>query len=388
MAGRWLVLGVFLLSTTINYLDRQTLANVAPQVLQEFSLSTQQYGWIVAAFSLTYAFAAPPAGLMIDRLGLTRGISAAIGLWSLAGIATGLGTGMASLVLCRAILGMAEAGGIPATGKAIRMYLPPAERALGTSLNQAALSLGLILAPPVATWIAVNWGWRYAFLVTGALGLAWLPLWRAVARPETEGSTTLPMDWAFAREPLVWWFGVASAVSLILQSFWANFTFLYLTGPAGANQEEAAWLATIPPVAATMGGLAGGAASFRLIRKGVPPFAARMRVCGAAGVLALISALIPGAPTAFWTTIGISAGLFAVSAFSVNMYAIPLDVYPVERAAFAISLLTFCYGIMQAVISPLFGAVIDAFGYDPISAFAAVSPLAAWWILRVRGPRA
>jgi len=381
-AHRWTLLGVFLLSTTINYLDRQTLANVAPQIMAEFRLTTAEYGWILAAFSLTYAAAAPFAGLLIDGLGLTRGICLAIGVWSLAGIATGLGTGLASLIVFRAILGLAEAGGIPATGKAIRLFLPPAERALGTSLNQAALSLGLILAPPLAVWIARQAGWRAAFLVTGALGLLWIPLWLRMAPRAGGAGRSAPLDFTLARDPRVWGFGLASALSLVLQSFWANFTFLYLTREAGAEPARAAWLATLPPLVATVGGFAGGARTWRLIRGGSPPFPARLRVCGQAAVAALVTAAIPWMPNALLATLAISAGLFAVSAFSVNMYAIPLDAYPAERAGFAISVLTFCYGVMQAVISPWFGAVIDRFGYAPICVGASLTPLAGWWLLR------
>ncbi len=179
---RWLVTGVFFLSSSINYLDRQSLATVAPLFRAEFHLNNAEYGWILAAFSVTYAAAAPFAGLLIDRIGLNRGITMAIGLWSLAGITTGFTRGLGGLVACRAWLGLAEAGGIPAAGKAMREYLAPAERALGNGLNQAAVFLGAILAPPVATWLAVRYHWRAAFVVTGVAGLLWIPVWNWIAR--------------------------------------------------------------------------------------------------------------------------------------------------------------------------------------------------------------
>ena len=169
------VLAVFVLSSAINYLDRQTLATLAPLLRADFHLSREQYGWILGAFSITYAASAPFAGMLIDRIGLTRGISLAVGLWSCAGIATGFTRGLGGLVGCRAVLGVAEAGGIPAAGKAIHQYLRPPERALGNAVNQAGVSLGAILAPPLATWIALRYGWRMAFVVTGILGLVWIP---------------------------------------------------------------------------------------------------------------------------------------------------------------------------------------------------------------------
>ena len=179
---RWLVLAVFVLSTAINYLDRATLSALAPVLIDEFHLSNAQYGLIGSAFSLTYAASAPFAGLLIDRIGLNRAISFAVGLWSCAGIATGLTSGLGGLVGCRAVLGAAEAAGIPAAGKAIHQYLRPGERALGNAVNQAGVSLGSVVAPLLATWIALRSGWRHAFVVTGVLGLAWIPLWIWVSR--------------------------------------------------------------------------------------------------------------------------------------------------------------------------------------------------------------
>ena len=155
---RWLVLAVFVLSTAINILDRATLAALAPLLKQEFGLTNAQYGWITSAFNLTYAVSASAAGILIDSLGLNRVISFAVGLWSCAGIATGFTRGLGGLVGCRAVLGVAEAAGIPAAEKAIHKYLLPGERALGNAVNQAGVSLGQIVAPVLATWIAVRSG--------------------------------------------------------------------------------------------------------------------------------------------------------------------------------------------------------------------------------------
>src|SRR5262249_17531461 len=155
-ALRWWVLAAFVLSSAINYLDRQALATLAPPLRAEFHLDYTEYGLILTAFSITYAACAPFAGLLIDRLGLDRAITLAVAIWSLAGVASGLTSGLASLIVCRAVLGMAEAAGIPAAGKAIHQYLQPPERALGNALNQTGVSLGLVLAPPLATWIAVR----------------------------------------------------------------------------------------------------------------------------------------------------------------------------------------------------------------------------------------
>jgi MFS transporter, ACS family, aldohexuronate transporter len=382
---RWLVLAVFVLSSAINYLDRQTLATLAPVLRAEFHLSNAEYGLILTAFSITYASAAPFAGMLIDRVGLNRGITLAVGLWSCAGIATGVTRGLGGLVGCRAALGVAEAAGIPGAGKAIHQYLRPAERALGNAVNQAGISLGLILAPPVATYLAVRAGWRQAFVITGILGLIWIPVWHwasrrasAAAAPKLDASR----GGAMLRDRRLWAFVAANALSMIGYSLWTNWTTLFLVEVHGLTLVQAAWYAWIPPVFAAVGGAAGGWFSLRLINHGVAALGARFRVCLAAGIVSLATAAIPLAPSPAWASAGISLSIFAVSAFSVNMYTMPLDAFGGARAAFAISILVSSYGAVQAIVSPAFGRVIDVFGYAPLAVTAALTPLAACAVLR------
>ena len=262
------MLALFVLSSAINYLDRQSLATLAPLLRADFHLSREQYGWILGAFSITYAGCAPFAGLLIDRIGLTRGISVAVGVWSCAGIATGFTSGLGGLVGCRAVLGVAEAGGIPAAGKAIHTYLRPAERAVGNAVNQAGVSFGAILAPPVATWIAMRYGWRMAFVLTGILGLAWIPLWNAAARSYTPVAKIRPAPAAggLLRDRRLWAFVAANGLSMVGYSLWTNWTTQYLVDMHHLTLSEAAWYAWIPPLVAMGGGFAGGWLSLRLIQ--------------------------------------------------------------------------------------------------------------------------
>jgi ACS family hexuronate transporter-like MFS transporter len=383
---RWLVIAIFFLSSSINYLDRQSLATLAPVIRAGFHLSNADYGWILAAFSVTYAAAAPFAGLLIDRIGLNRGITLSIGLWSLAGISTGFTRGLGGLVACRAWLGLAEAGGIPAAGKAMHEYLAPEERALGNGLNQAAVFLGAILAPPIATWLAVRYQWRAVFVVTGAVGLVWIPLWNLAARgaPPARRSAIEPIARSLdiLRNPRMWGFIAANALSMVAYSLWSNWTTLYLVEATHLTFIEAAYFAWLPPLAAMIGGFAGGWLSFRWAKRGLEPVVARTRVCLVCAVAGLIALAIPLAPSALWACAGISLSILAVSAFSVNLYTMPLDVYEGARAAFAISLLVSAYGAMQAVASPALGAIIDRFGYVPVCGIASVTSLAAYGVLR------
>jgi ACS family hexuronate transporter-like MFS transporter len=380
---RWWILAVFVLSSSINYLDRQSLATLAPLLRADFNLSREQYGWILGAFSVTYAASAPFAGLLIDRVGLTRGIGMAVGLWSCAGMATGFTRGLGGLLGCRAVLGVAEAGGIPSAGKAIHTYLRPKERAVGNAVNQAGVSLGAILAPPIATWVAVRYGWRMAFVLTGVLGLLWIPVWNWAARhspPALRSSLGLSHR-ALLRDRRLWAFVAANALSMVGYSLWTNWTTQFLVDRHHLTVPQAVWYAWIPPLVAMAGGFLGGWLSLRLMDRGMAAPAARFRVCLAAAVLSLATAAIPRAPTPAWATAGISLSIFAVSAFSVNTYTLPLDVFGGARAAFAVSMLVASYGAIQLVISPWFGAIIDRHGYAPVTAIAAFTPLAACAVL-------
>jgi ACS family hexuronate transporter-like MFS transporter len=376
---RWWILAVFVLYSAINYLDRQSLATLAPVLRAEFQLSREQYGWILGAFSITYAASAPFAGMFIDRIGLNRGISLAVGMWSCAGIATGFTTGLGGLLGCRAALGVAEAGGVPAAGKAVHTYLRPPERAMGNAVNQAGISLGGILAPPVATWIAVHYGWRMAFVLTGILGLLWIPVWNLAAR-HSPAAPKAGVGLAHAellRDRRLWSFVAANGLSMVGYSLWTNWTTQYLVDVHRLTLVQAAWYAWIPQFVAMGGGFVGGWFSLRLMEGGMAAPAARFRVCFAAALLSLATAAIPYAPNAAWASAGISLSIFAVAAFSVNTYTLPLDVFGGARAAFAVSMLVASYGAMQLVISPLFGAIIDSYGYGPVTVIAALTPLGA-----------
>jgi ACS family hexuronate transporter-like MFS transporter len=347
----------------------------------ELRLSNTEYGWIVSAFSIAYAACAPLAGLLIDRIGLYRGITLAIGMWSLAGLSVGWVRGFGGLLLCRAMLGVAEAGGIPAAGKAIQQYLRPPERALGNSLNQGGVSLGMILAPPVATWLAVQYGWRAAFMATAVLGFLWIPLWRTVGYA-SEAAPPKALETNLLRDPRLFVFALANALSMVPYSLWTNWTTLHLVDVNRLSFVRAAWFAWLPPLFGALGGVAGGSLSLRWMNAGVGALSARTRVCSLAAIACLVTAIIPWSPTAALAVVGISLSFFSVAAFSVNMYSMPLDVFPANRAAFAVSLLVSAYGAMQAITSPLLGAVVDRYGYTPVCVTASIMPLAAVAILK------
>lgn len=382
---RWAILSVFVLSSAINYLDRQTLAALSPVILSEFHLTRAQFGWILGVFSATYAASAPFAGMLIDRLGLDRAVSVVVGVWSGAGIATGFTQGLRGLMGCRIVLGAAEAGGIPAAGKAIHHYLRADERALGNAVNQAGVSLGAVIAPWLAAHMLLAYGWRSAFILTGILGLLWIPLWNFVSRRAGSPSIAKPPSQegtGLLHDRRVWAFAGANALGMVGYSLWTNWTTQYLVDKHGLTLRASADYAWMPPAVALLGGFAGGWLSKRFMSYGIPAMHARIRACLIAAVLALATAAVPLAPTPLTTAVAISLSIFAISAFSTNMYSLPLDAFGGEHAAFAISMLVASYGAVQLVVSPIFGSLMDHHQWPLLAAVTAVTPLAACGVLR------
>lgn len=385
---RWVVIGVFALANSINFLDRQILAALAPQLMTEFGLTAAGYGDVILAFSVAYAAGAPLAGWLIDRAGLRWGSSLAVGLWSLAGMATGWVSSVQGLMACRMVLGLGEAGGVPATGKASAVYLPPRERALGSAVFQIGLTAGAILAPVAAQMIARLYGWRAAFVMLGAAGLAWIPLWLAVERrvpaPAREAGGAAAGVKGILRDRRYWALLASNVLLMAVYSLWVNWTTVFLVKEHGLTQAEANYhFAWIPPIFATLGGLAGGWLTLRLSAGMDDVTPARMRTILLASLLLLGGIFVPFMPGPGWATVLICLSFFACVASSVNIYAMPLDLFGAHRAAFAVSGLTAVYGALQGVFSSVAGRVVDAYGFAPVCVAAAVMPMASWGVLRV-----
>jgi ACS family hexuronate transporter-like MFS transporter len=216
------------------------------------------------------------------------------------------------------------------------------------------------------------------------LGLAWIPLWKwAYARVPAAPVPKQPLsaDRAMLRDPRLWAFVAANALSMMGYYLWGTWTTLLMTDVYHLTLQQAVWYVWIPPVFAAAGGFGGGWLSLWLVERGVLPPAARFRVCLAASVLALATAAIPWAPSPGWASAGISLSILAVAAFSVNMYTLPLDTFGAAPAAFAVAILVSSYGAISAIIAPIIGTVIDHRGYTPVILAIAFTPLLASAVL-------
>jgi ACS family hexuronate transporter-like MFS transporter len=183
---RWVICGLLFFASTVNYIDRQVLGILSKDLKLIIGWSEVDYGNIVAAFNAAYAFGLLLAGRLMDKLGTKLGYALAIIWWSLAAMGHALARTPLGFGVARAALGIGEAGNFPAAIKTVAEWFPKKERALATGIFNAGTNVGAIIAPLTVPWIAINFGWQWAFILTGAIGFFWLILWLPLyARPET-----------------------------------------------------------------------------------------------------------------------------------------------------------------------------------------------------------
>lgn len=179
---RWVICGLLFFATTVNYVDRQVLGILSKDLKIAIGWTEVDYGNIVAAFSAAYALGLLLAGRLMDRIGTRVGYVVAIIWWSLAAMGHALAHTPFGFGVARAALGVGEAGNFPAAIKTVAEWFPRKERAFATGLFNAGSNVGAIVAPLTVPWIAGHWGWRWAFLLTGAIGMCWLLFWLPLYR--------------------------------------------------------------------------------------------------------------------------------------------------------------------------------------------------------------
>ena len=190
---RWVICGLLFFATTVNYVDRQVLGLLSKDLKGAIGWTEVDYGNIVAAFNAAYAFGLLMAGRLMDRVGTRVGYAAAIIWWSVAAMGHALARTPFGFGVARAALGLGEAGNFPAAIKTVAEWFPKKERALATGIFNAGSNVGAVVAPLVVPWIATNpyLGWRWAFILTGGIGLLWLLLWLPIYnRPELHPSVS------------------------------------------------------------------------------------------------------------------------------------------------------------------------------------------------------
>src|SRR5713226_4018271 len=183
---RWVICALLLFGTTKNYMDRQVLGILKGPLQHDLGWNDIDFGNLVLAFQAAYAVGMLVVGRVMDRLGSRLGYALSMVFWSLASMGHALCSSFTSFIVARSALGFAESGVFPASIKTVAEWFPKKERALATGIFNAGANLGAIVTPLVVPWITIQWGWRWAFVITGALGFVWLAFWLLLYRKPEE----------------------------------------------------------------------------------------------------------------------------------------------------------------------------------------------------------
>src|SRR5882762_1372448 len=182
LSKKWQLCIVLFLATTLNYLDRQTMSILAPALQKELHLGNADLGWLFAVFYYAYTFSQMAVGPILDRSNLRWAFAWAVFLWSLVSVLTGLANGFIALLIFRLALGVVESANWPAGMRVVARLLEPRERALGNGIFTSGTSVGALVAPGLILGIAAFWGWRWAFVLIGSLGVFWAGGWLLMTR--------------------------------------------------------------------------------------------------------------------------------------------------------------------------------------------------------------
>jgi len=301
---KWIVCGLLLLASAINYMDRQTLANAGARITREFRLSQEQYGWVESVFAYAFAAGSILFGWLADRCPVRWLYAIVLALWSVAGFATGLVRDYNELLWCRIALGFFEAGHWPCGIRTTRALLDARERSLGNGVLQSGTSIGAIVTPLIMRGLMTSelGSWRMPFQVVGAIGLLWIVLWftllrasdlDAVHRPTAVESTDSIWRIMFSRRMLVVFIVIAS-INTTWQILRAWLPKILQEG-RGYAEADALYFASLWYVATDVGCLGAGALAVWLGRR-LPLHASRLIVFAGCGLLCAACALTPLLP--------------------------------------------------------------------------------------------
>jgi len=388
---RWVMIGLAFLATVINYLDRQTLSVVAPELKKEFAMSDETYGLILSAFMLAYTVMNGVSGPMVDRIGTRLGYALCMAWWSTAGLLHALATGPFTLGIFRFLLGMGEAGNWPAAVKVVAEWFPPKERALASGIFNSGSAIGALLAPPLVAWLVIHFGWPKAFLIVGLSGYLWLVLWWCVYHtPEQvlcEVRAKPAPPWQLLRTRFLSFFTLSKVFMDPVWYFYIFWIPKYLSTVHNFTLADIGKTAWIPFLTADIGNLAGGALTQLFIRWGIAiPLARKLSVSVFA--LLMVSA-IPAvfAPSAAWAIAFVSVATFGYTGYLANTLAFPADVFPKNTVGSIMGLASVGSGFGGMLFSWLSGRLIDQYGYTPVFIGYGVMPLIALGIvLFLMGP--
>lgn len=391
---RWVVCALLFCATTINYMDRQILGILAGTLEREIGWTESEYGFIVTAFQAAYAAGLLAFGRILDRIGTRTGYVLAIGIWSVAAAAHGAARSALGFGLARGALGFGEAGNFPAAVKAVSEWFERRERAFAIGLFNSGSNIGAIITPLAVPWITLRYGWRWAFILTGGVGLLWVFAWLLIYRPRrlaqlaTQESTAavpwrsllgLRETWAFllARfltDP-VWWFYL----------YWVP---KFLHSKHGLTLMQLGTPLIVIYSAASAGSVFGGWLSSSLMRQGWSTNAARkvaILVCALMVTPMIFGAIVSGT----WTAVLIlSLATAGHQGWAANMFACLSDLFPKNAVSTVVGITGFGGSLGGMLVATATGFILQATGsYVPVFVWAGLAYLFVLGLIHVMIPQ-
>jgi ACS family hexuronate transporter-like MFS transporter len=342
---RWGICSLLFFATTINYVDRAVLGVLAPLLRSEIGWTDQQYGYISAAFTLSYAIGFLFAGWLIDKVGTRLGYTLYLTIWSLASAAHSFARSAFGFGAARFALGIGESGNFPAAIKTVAEWFPQKERAFATGIFNAGSNVGAVVAPLVVPWLALNWGWQSAFIITGLAGLIWIAFWYPlyhrpqlhprISRQELAHIESDPPD----TDAKVRWFDLlphqqtwAFAIGKFLtDSIWWFYLFwfpLFMNDRFGVDLKNIGLPMIIVYLLADFGSVGGGWLSSFLLGHGWTTNMARKTAMLICAFLILPVALAPHVSGKWIAVLLVGIAAAAHQGFSANIFTLTSDMFP------------------------------------------------------------
>lgn len=400
---RWRIVAMLFFATTINYIDRQIIGILKPYISEELGWSESDYGYIVAAFQIAYAIGLVTTGKILDKLGTRMGYLWAMVVWSVAAMAHAAARSVPGFAAARFALGIGQAANFPAAVKSVAEWFPRKERAFANGLFNAGSNFGAILAPIAVSAITIAFGWKMAFLITGATGFIWVIFWLAfyqlpekhpkvspgelqyITQDKDEEETGRKMDWlqlfryrqTFALlttrfiSDWVWWFFLFWVPDFLNKRYEVNITQVVLP------------LIIIYSVSIA-GGIGGGWLSSKLIQMGRSVDFARKTAILVCALVVMPVVLIYQVHNLWVSVALIALATAGHQGWSANMFTLVSDIYPKYSVGSVVGLIGFAGAIGGALSASFIGLLLETTGsYFLIFLFAASVYLVNWLIIKI-----
>jgi MFS transporter, ACS family, hexuronate transporter len=403
---RWMICALLFAATAINYVDRQTIGVLKPTLQAELKWTESSYADIVFWFQAAYAIGYLAFGPIIDRIGARLGYAIAFSVWTLAHIAHGFVYTITQFALVRFTLGLGESGSFPSSLKAVSEWFPQQERALAVGVFNAGSNIGAIVTPLVVPAITLAWGWRAAFVATGAVSFVWLIAWLAMYRSPRFHTKVTPAELAYIHSGETP--ALATSISwlklLRLRETWAYALGKFLTDPIWwlylfwlpdflSKRYNLDLKSFGPPLVAIylmsdIGSVVGGWGSSRLMKSGRTANTARkttMLICA----LAVTPIVVAQFVSQLWGAVAIiGLATAAHQAWSANLMTLPSDLFPRVAVGSVVGIGGMAGAVGGMLMSKYNGYILDVFGsYQPIFALACGAYIVAIAVIHSLSPR-